>query len=106
MDKPIESYRYQRKCSLSRCKKDFGTNLKNQKFCESAHRIEYHEARRKAIRSFHKRLNKLRKDLEQIASDMERAIKKAAKEARNLADLLSLDQGGENSTEREKESNG
>ena len=97
MDKPLQSYKYQRKCRLARCNKDFGTNRKKQIFCLDLHRIEFHETKRKKVRSLYRRLRKMQKDLANIGKETEKltmTMKKTAKESGSLADLLSYKKGG------------
>jgi hypothetical protein len=106
MATPIESYEYQRNCSLESCNKLFGTNLKRQIFCKPTHRIIYHELKRKKTAALYKRMGKLERDLKLLAADIDKTMKKAVKEARNLAVFLSPKKGGGNSTDMKKESNG
>lgn len=67
MDKSLQDYKYQRKCRLARCNKDFGTNRKKQLFCLDLHRIEYHEVKRKKERFFSTKLKKLEKELNELS---------------------------------------
>lgn len=63
MDKPIQSYKYQKICRLSRCRKSFGTNLKWQEFCMTDHRIEYHNTELKDIRKLADRISNLEREI-------------------------------------------
>ncbi len=94
MDKPLQSYKYQRKCRLPRCNKDFGTNRKNQLFCLDLHRIEFHEVKRKKRRALSRRMRKLQRELENLREEVDKAMKKAVRESGSLADLLSHKKGG------------
>lgn len=98
MDKPIESYKYQKVCRLSRCKKAFETNREWQDFCEASHRIEYNQVEAKALKSISNRLDKL----EGKMKELEESIKKAVKEAGRMAVFLSPKKGGAKPTEKKK----
>lgn len=74
MDKPLQSFKYQRKCRLARCHKDFGTNRKNQLFCLDLHRIEYHELKRKKARFFSTQLKKLEAELNELSEKKASAL--------------------------------
>lgn len=95
MDTPLRHYKYQRKCRLARCRADFGTNRKKQKFCQDLHRIEYHEVKRKRIVNLQQRLRRSEKELQRIIKLLAEATNRAAHEARSLAALRNSIKGGE-----------
>ena len=95
MDTPIQSYKYQRKCRLARCRADFGTNRKKHFFCIDTHRIEHHEVKRKRIVNLQQRLRRSEKELQRIIKLLTEAINRAAHEAQSLAALRISIKGGD-----------
>ena len=102
MDDPLESYSYHRNCSLETCKKLFGTNYKRKEFCKDTHRIIYHEMKRRKTALLFKRMSKLERDLKKLYMEIDKAMKKAVKEAGRMAVFLSPKKGGGNSTDTTK----
>ena len=102
MADPIESYRYQRTCSLEQCQREFGTNRKNQIFCKTAHRLIYHDMKRRKTSILYKKMGKLERDLKQLYMELDKTLKKAVKDAGRMTVFLSPNKGGAKPTEKKK----
>jgi len=102
MDAPLESYKYHRNCSLQSCNRLYGTNYKRQLFCKDSHRIIFHEMKRRKTALLYKRMSKLERDLKKLYMEIDKAMKKAVKDAGRMAVFLSPKKGGGNSTDTKK----
>lgn len=61
-------YKYRRNCELSRCKKVFYTNRKDQRFCCDDHRIEWHQTQKKTASDILSRIQRLEYEVEKLKS--------------------------------------
>lgn len=102
MADPLAKYKYHKSCSLEQCQRHFETNRKNQTFCKPTHRLIYHDMKRRKTALLYKRMSKLERDLKQLYMEIDKALKKAVKDAGRMTVFLSPKSGGGNSTDTTK----
>lgn len=71
LNKNQKEYKFWRPCKLDECKKFFGTNRENQKFCEPDHRDRYHNQRRRDVSRITKKMESLDKEVQELRESLD-----------------------------------
>ncbi|MCK4759802.1 MAG: hypothetical protein KAT69_07105 [Candidatus Aminicenantes bacterium] len=86
----MPEYKYKKICELARCGKPFKTNRKNQRFCKTPHRIEWHQAQKSEISDILRRLDVLEKEIKKLKAGMNSQDLKITHDLKIMPDLHTM----------------